>query len=425
MQYEEWLEQEKNLITFNQKASIARPLSDDQRQKISEGKKDTQDLLTTSSQMNEQAQEIQEVAKAIIVDPRVELNLVKAQETVTQITPANINRSIDDLTTTITETNRALKTSVQKVVNAQQIFIKLGYTGKLDDLTAMNRFFRIKSIDLHPDKQAGKPDDEKEKVEEQFKELSRARDILQDTQAIQALQSAIKGQQQLMIEFKEKVENENITLSPEEKAKITDLEQKPITAEELRMLDMERRFEETAKENYATRKQFSEKLLMNFQINAEKIKNTVLEPSLAKLPDIINTGWLSSRNISRRLYSTTAEQEIKSEIIDPYLQAIKELYKPEVIQEMLPDDQRALKRSYQKAMNAYKDELLKYFLRYKKENISNSKLSQTIDEIANKLDLTEKQVSGSSYFEWPTLSNAAATPSRSPYGSAAQQLNNL
>jgi curved DNA-binding protein CbpA len=225
-------------------------------------------------------------------------------------------------------------------------------------------------------------------------------------QEISAITKALKHQEKLLLTFDQKasiarpLSNDHEQNTDSDQEQKTDLEEKSITteeritAEELRKLDMEKRFEkqsqESAKQAQENAKVHSEKLLMNFQINAKKIKEAILEPSLANIPDIIDTGWLSTRHATRLISGTTAQQEIQSEIINPYLEAINNLYNPEIIKEMNPDDQEALKLSYEKSMNAYKDAILTYFKDYEAKNSSDPKLKARIKEISKKLDLIEK-----------------------------------
>lgn len=477
--------QEQQLITFNHTATIARPLSTDQNKKLSQDQENTKELVATASQMHEEAKETQEQVKAIIMDPRADLNLSKSQEIVANITPENITGSITDLTSTMTETNQALTVSLQKVTDAKQIFIKLGYEGKFDDLTALNRFFRNKSLELHPDKQAKKSVDEKEQAQADFKDLSTARDILQDPASLQTLQNTIQGQEQLLLELKEKLEDKNIPIESEEKEKLVSItrgiqdmnlrgledlytptgiakaifesvqqklsaitswlkpsneKQQPENTTTSDTTATETTNPDTVQEPVTAQQQLlakaqekariSEKLLVNFQHQTMKIIDTVLEPSLQNISTILNPQrgrWarLTNADLTPEEKDIMVEK-IQSQIIDPFQNTVKQLYNPTVLDQMRPDDQKALKKYYEKTLDGYKDPIIKYLQNYKVKIISsNPNLADAIDEIANKLELTKKVQNYSGYHEWPTEAQHVATPSHSPYGSAAQQLDNM
>ena len=394
--------QEKLLIKFEQEASVVRPLTSKEEEKIATLQEKTKDLTTRAKTSNDQALEIKEEFTAFIVDPRVDLALTKTQEIVANLTAANISRSLPELTSSITQTNTALQASSQKVTDATNIFVKLGYTGTFDDLEALKKFYRKNSLELHPDKQAGKTDEEKSENQEKFKELSDAYQILSNLDQIQTLVSAIKHQERLLIEFKNKVQEESIPLTEEQKTTVDTLEQKTISAQELRMLDMQQRFEAGTAESAKNVQEHSAALLVNFQNQIRKITEQTLEPSLTKLPDILNPSYFSFARRSSRVFKQGSIEdivtsEIQDEIIDPYTTAIKDLYNPETVNAMIPDDQRALNNSYKKALDGYKEKLLKTLETYQKENSSNQKLTSLIKSLEVKLELKTEDLG---YASW-------------------------
>ena len=158
---------------------------------------------------NEASPKPQDNGQILIIDPRTEMKLQDIEKRISTIDPENIKQALPELIRSINQTNTALKASSQKVIDATNIFVSLGYTGKFDDLEALKKFYRKNSLELHPDKQAGKTDEEKNKNQEKFKEVSVAYEILSNTDEIQTLVSAIKHQERLLIEFKNKVEEEN------------------------------------------------------------------------------------------------------------------------------------------------------------------------------------------------------------------------
>ncbi|MFA5999305.1 MAG: hypothetical protein WC747_04775 [Candidatus Babeliales bacterium] len=177
----------------------------------------------TLAQHEEITQMMQEFKEKIAQEQE---RLAKAEELVANLSPENSSQSIQDLTATLQQSNTMLQKSAQEIANAQQTYIKSGYTGRFDDLRALDRFFRVKSIDLSPNspKVIQLSVEERVTAENTFKELSNARDILKDQNSVQAIVDAIQGQEQLLLDFKGKVEEENISVPEQGKEQITAVE---------------------------------------------------------------------------------------------------------------------------------------------------------------------------------------------------------
>jgi hypothetical protein len=291
----------------------------------------------------------------------------------------------------MTKTNSDLQRSVQKVTDAQEIFLKLGYTGKFDDLTALNRFFRRTSMDLSPNspKVIQLPDQEKEKAQQDFKKISAARDILTDREALQVLTAAVTNEQHLLDNAQEKLDQTTSFTKAVDKDKIATLKQKAAQLQEelADLLNLSDKNSDLSGNPMTPKEQerVSEALLINFQNQARKVTEDMMRDLPNKMEPITDLAQQQTTIFQKFTESTlTAEQiaqkskaitdRIKKDIIDPYLKTLNLAYNPQALEEMIEVDQIAAENAYNKGIASIKNEIIKNLT----ANISNQALQDTI-----------------------------------------------